>query len=201
MKNFNFFGESGPVTRVYYEAKHKLTEQEAQTVIQVMRTRLDAKGYTEATIVREGARGFSVEIPMVTDIDEEVFEILGTPAKISFVDPEGNVILDGKDIKKTEIEQMNNQVTGAAEYVVAIEFNKEGTKKFADATTKFVGQPIYIMLDEAIVSMPTVNEPITNGEAVISGDFTSRGAEELAMLINSGNLPCKLELISLEKSE
>jgi protein-export membrane protein SecD len=92
---------------------------------------------------------------------------------------------------------MPNQVTNVPEYVVSLNFNDEGAQKFADATTKFVGQPIYILLDEAVISMPTVNEPITTGEAVISGDFTYEAAEELATLINSGNLPVELELISM----
>lgn len=187
-------------TSVTYEAKGNVTDEEANTVVQTMRKRLDAKDYTEATVTREGANRFTVEIPEVTDT-QEVVDILGTTAKLTFADPEGNVVLEGKDVKKAQVSQTQSQVTSIAEYVVALTFNEEGTQKFAEATTKFVGQPIYIFLDEAIISMPTVNEPITSGDAMISGDFTYEAAEELATLINSGNLPVELELISMNTVE
>ena len=183
-------------TSVMYEAKTEVSEEEANTVLQTMRKRLDGKGYTEATITREGAKRFTVEIPQVTDT-QEVVDILGTTAKLTFVDPEQNVVLEGKDVKKAQVNSVPDQVTNIPEYVVSLEFNDEGAKLFADATTKFVGQPIYIFLDETLISMPTVNEPITNGEAMISGDFTYATAEELATLINSGNLPVELNLISM----
>ncbi len=183
---------------VMYEAKDGVTEEEAKTVIQIMRSRLDAKGYTEATVIREGDNRFNVEIPEVTDVNE-VLEILGTTAKLSFVDPEGNLVLEGADVSKAQATTINDQITNIAEYVVSLKLNSEGATKFADATTKFVGQPIYIMLDDAIISMPTVNEAITTGEAIISGDFTFETADQLATLISSGSLPVELEQIYAQK--
>ncbi|MEE1186265.1 MAG: SecD/SecF family protein translocase subunit [Acutalibacteraceae bacterium] len=80
--------------------------------------------------------------------------------------------------------------------VVALTLNSKGTKLFADATAKAYasGDQIAICLDEEVKSAPTVNAHITNGQAVISGDFTYEEAEDLANTINAGSLPFGLSV-------
>ena len=189
-------------TSILYEAQSEtITAEEASTVINIMRSRLDSKGYNEATITREGDKRFAVEIPQVTDT-QEIVKILGTTAKLQFTEPPvdettlGAVVLEGKNIKSAAATVINDPTTNSPQNVVTLKFDDEGTKAFADATARLIGQPIIIMLDDAIISYPTVNEPITNGEAIISGDFTMSSARELASLINSGNLPVELKEIS-----
>ena len=189
-------------TSILYEAQSEtITAEEASTVINIMRSRLDSKGYNEATITREGDKRFAVEIPQVTDT-QEIVKILGTTAKLQFTEPPvdettlGPVVLEGKNVKSAVATVINDPTTNIPQNVVTLKFDDEGTEAFADATTRLVGQPIIIMLDDAIISYPTVNEPITNGEAIISGDFTMSSARELASLINSGNLPVELKEIS-----
>jgi len=71
---------------------------------------------------------------------------------------------------------------------IALEFNAEGTDLFADITSRNVGQPVAIFLDGAIISSPVVQQPITGGQAVISGQFTIQEARQLAQRLNAGAL-------------
>jgi len=169
-----------------------------------MRSRLDGSGFNEATVTKEGDNRFTVEIPEVTDTSK-VIDILGTTAHLSFVDETGKIIVDGKNVEKATAQQINDQYTNIAQYVVSLKFDSEGAKLFGDATTANVGRPIYIFMDydtslpleaQMPISAPIVNEPILNGEGMISGDFTYEEARNLALLINSGNLPVELEMIS-----
>ena len=59
--------------------------------------------------------------------------------------------------------------------------NDDGTKKFADATTEFVGQQISIIYDGETISAPSVKQAITGGQAYITGNFTYEEAENLAL--------------------
>ncbi len=99
--------------------------------------------------------------------------------------------LTGKYLKKSSV--VFDQNTGNPQ--VAIEFNEEGKKMFADITKRNVGKPLAIFLDQFIVSAPVVNEAIENGQAVISGSFTVEEARELSNHLNAGALPVPLNVV------
>jgi len=80
--------------------------------------------------------------------------------------------------------------------VISIEFNGEGKKLFGEITERNVGQPLAIFLDGFIISAPRVNEPIRDGKAIISGDFTIDEAKDLSMRLNAGALPVPIDLVS-----
>ncbi len=103
-----------------------------------------------------------------------------------------NTGLSGKQLKKAIVEFDPN--TGIP--LVNITFNDEGKELFAVITSRNVGQPVAIFLDGQPISTPTVQEEITGGQAVISGDFTLAEAKQLAQRLNSGALPVPIELIS-----
>ena len=103
--------------------------------------------------------------------------------------------LSGKQLKRTEVSQDSR--TGQVQ--VALQFNDEGTKLFADLTRRSVGKLVAIFLDGPPISIPRVNEPILNGSAVISGSFSIQEAKLLAQRLNSGALPVPVELISQQK--
>jgi len=163
--------------------------------VEALRNRLTNAGFTEATVAIQGTDRILVEIPDVDD-PEEVAKIIGTPAHLSFVDPEGNVVVEGNDIDSCFVNYANEDQTL---FGVSFKLSAEGKKAFAEATTKFVGQPIYIYLDDEQISNPTVNEPITGGEGIITGSSSLTSAESyewasnLAMLIQSGALPLDIE--------
>ena len=86
-------------------------------------------------------------------------------------------MLDGNDIANATVATQNNS------YVVSLQFTTEGTEKFAQATERNVGSPIYIVYDGEIISAPNVNQTISNGQAVIEGNFTYESANSLATTI------------------
>jgi len=79
---------------------------------------------------------------------------------------------------------------------VSISFNDEGGKIFEMMTEKNVGKPLAIFLDGSLVEMPTVQEKISGGQAVITGRFTLNDAKTLVERFNAGALPAPITLIS-----
>ncbi len=160
--------------------------------IDILRTRLDGQGYTEATIAREGTKRLRIEIPEVDDANE-VLAIIGKPALLQFVDPNGSVILEGDQVEYAKAGYLDGS---GNKPIVNLEFNSDGTSAFADATTEYEGQVISILLDGEEISAPIVNTPILGGRCYIeynSGNATIDDAIELAMLIESGALPLEFD--------
>jgi preprotein translocase subunit SecD len=81
-----------------------------------------------------------------------------------------------------------------AQPTVNFRFNGQGTRRFGDATSRNVGRRFAIVLDNKIISAPSINEPITGGSGQISGSFTPETANELAVLLRAGALPTRLNV-------
>lgn len=190
---------------ITFEAEaENVTAEQMNTVVAVMRKRLDSANYTEATVAVQGEKRVRIEIPSVSNPDEAV-KLLGQTAKLIFADADGNVVLDGADIKKAQ--KMYGQLSemSAAENYVELTFNTESVQKFAEATKAAANKEegnnfIAIMLDETVVSAPRVDkqyatEGINSETAVISGGFTAEAAAELANLISAGQLPFSLKVV------
>lgn len=79
---------------------------------------------------------------------------------------------------------------------VSIKFNDEGTQLFAELTKKNLQKPIAIFLDGQILTSPIVQTEITNGEAVITGDFNTQAAITLARDLNTGAIPAPITLVA-----
>lgn len=93
------------------------------------------------------------------------------------------------------------QGQGLSEPVVNIQFDAEGTKLFTDLTKRSIGKSIAIFLDGQLISDPNVNEEITGGKAIISGNFTIDSAKALAKRLNEGALPVPISLVSQQSVE
>ncbi len=127
------------------------------------------------------------------DFNPEVaLQELGEMARLTFTDPEGTVVLEGTDVKESQAAFDPN----TAEPIVLLELTPEGAEKFAEATSRLIGQPISINMDETVISAPTVRSAITGGSAIIDNMGTSEEAIALAEKINAGALPFALEAIS-----
>lgn len=107
-----------------------------------------------------------------------------------------NVILEGSDVVSATPAMTQDESTGEYQYVVSLQLSEEGKEKFAEATERLVGDTISIWMDDVMISYPTVNEAITNGECSISGNFTSEEATQLANQIQAGALPFALQVSS-----
>lgn len=120
---------------------------------------------------------------------EKAIAELGETALLTFRDPQGNILLEGKNVKnaKAQYDQQNGQ------QVVALEFDSKGAKLFEQATQKLIGSSMAIYMDDMMISNPMVEEKIAGGHAVITGMANSQEAGELAAKINSGSLPFSLE--------
>ncbi|MDP2926871.1 MAG: protein translocase subunit SecD [bacterium] len=102
--------------------------------------------------------------------------------------------LTGRYLKKADL--AFDQTTNKPQ--VSIQFNEEGAKLFEELTTKNVGQPLAIYIDNALLSRPVVQEAIKGGQAQITGDFTVEAGRELARNLNAGALPVPIKLVSQE---
>ena len=188
---------TGGVYTVYEAADPNVEDFEAkmEDAQLVLRERLDQRGFTEATITRQGTDRIRVEIPIndsseITD-PTEISQFIGTPAQLEFRDPDGNVIMEGADIERAYRSLYNNQP------VVAFSLTPDGTTKFAEATQRLLNQTIGIYVDGQMISEPTVNSAILNGEGIIEGSFTEDTALDLALQIESGALPLDLNEIEV----
>ncbi|NLI89377.1 MAG: protein translocase subunit SecD [Epulopiscium sp.] len=171
------------------------SQNEMNAAIEMIRVRLDREGYTEADVAQEGTKRIRVDIPGVEDATEAV-EQIGATAKLTFVGPDDEVAVDGSHVKSATKQIYQDQRTGLTKTVVSLEFDSEGTKLFADATEKYLNQPLAIVLDGEAISAPTINSVISDGKAMIEGNFTSETADILAGRIEAGSLPFDLKAIS-----
>jgi len=209
-------------SHLVYEANFKdipLSDQAdaLDAVRDTIERRVNSFGVSEPQVQISGTNRIIIELPGVKDINEAIQQIGQTPfldfriqsqSKTSKVTPDekGNVVVDtqslweptglsGKQLKRATVDfQTGSSITN--ETVVRLEFNDEGKKLFSKITSENIGKPVAIFLDGKILSTPTVQTAITNGTAVISGNFSTEEAKLLATRLNSGALPVPIKLIS-----
>ena len=181
---------AGGVSITYQVKDKNPSDEEMSDTIYKLQKRVEQYS-TEATVYQEGDDRINIEIPGVTDANT-ILDELGKPGSLEFVDPNGDTVITGADVQtataKSGQDDMNN-----TEYSVELTLNEEGKKKFADATTEFVGQVIKIVYDGETISDPQVRNAITGGTAYITGNFTFEEAENLASTIRIGGLKLELE--------
>lgn len=187
---------SGGVSIVYQADKENVTDEEMRLATTLIQNRLDRKNWTEAEVSRQGNNRIRVEIPGVADA-ESAIEELGKTAQLTFMDESGNVLLDGSMIEDAKKEVGSVSSDSGSQPYVALKFNEEGKQKFADATKNNIGKRILIVMDNDVISGPTVNSEITDGEAMITGGFTGDSAQELADLIKEGAMPFDLSVMEM----
>ncbi len=188
---------------ITYEAQaDNVTDEQMQSVENVLRNRLDSLGYSEATVSRQGEKKVRIEIPAIQDPQQAV-KTLGQTAVLTFKDADGNTVLEATDVDSAVAAYAAIDDTGVATHHVKLILNDSGIEKFYQATSKASqradgGNYIAIMLDDEVISQPTVKETINAKDCVISGGFTdSTQTSELAALINSGNLPFSIKDVEL----
>ncbi len=172
-------------------AQNKVTSESITQVINIMQKRVNEMGLTEPIIQREGANRIIIELPGERD-PQKAIETIGKTAVLEFKDEEGNVQLTGEDLKNAKEQMGQNK-----QPLVALEFTDEGGQKFASLTAANVGRHIGIFLDGEMLTNPVVNEAITGGSAVITGQRTLEEAKNLAILLRSGALPVKVSVLEV----
>ncbi|MDD3663502.1 MAG: protein translocase subunit SecD [Candidatus Pacebacteria bacterium] len=192
----------------------------------VIERRVNAFGVAEPSIqiqdggfTNAGEQRLIVDLPGVTDVGEAIKMIGQTPtldfrtentdanaiAENLTVEEDGNVNIDiNTRYVKTELtgrfldKAILDFDPNTGEPIVSLKFDEEGSNLFEKITGENVGKTVAIFLDDQPISIPTVNEAISGGEAVISGDFRPEEAKLLVGRLNSGALPVPITLISTQ---
>ena len=175
----------------------KPTSEEVEAAAKVLNFRLDQLQILDREVIASPQNGrIIVRFPWRSDETEfnpdVALKELGEMALLSFKGPDGTLILDGNLVENAQA--VYDQQGGQP--VVALKFNEEGAKKFAEATEKYLGQNIGIYLDDEQLSNPVVNDVIPNGQGTITGNFTPEEALDLSSKINGGALPFAMAPIS-----
>ncbi|MEC0247728.1 protein translocase subunit SecD [Paenibacillus chitinolyticus] len=169
-----------------FTAGQKVTPATLKKAAESIAQRADKLGVAEPEVLAEGENRIRVRLAGVQN-EDEVRKQIGKPSSLTFRDPEGNNMLIGTDFVEggasVGYDSTNRPV---------VQIKMKDRSKFKDVTTKMVGKPLAIYLDEEMLSSPMVNTPIDSDVATISGSFTFEEAQKLADTINLGALPLKL---------
>lgn len=179
---------------------------------QVIERRVNFFGVSEPivqTAVSKDSYRIIVELPGISDINQAV-ALIGQTAQLDFrefTSPTASISatttyadllkmtksvgITGKDLTRAAL--TFDTTTGAPQ--VSLQFSSAGAKKFSDVTTRLVGKPLAIFLDNAPLTMPVVKQAITDGQAVINGTFTQDEAKNLALQLNAGALPVPVSVV------
>ena len=179
--------------------------------IEIVRRRIDDVGTKEPTILQRGEKRILVELPGLKD-PERIKKLLGKTAKLNFrlvtdnnefgvdelISETGEklkiskrIVMSGENLIDAQPSIQNQR----GEPTVSFTLDRLGAQKFGRTTTDNVGKRLAIVLDGNIISAPNINEPITSGNGMISGNFTFQEATDLALLLRSGALPTPLKVV------
>ena len=195
--------------------------QAVEQSTQIIERRVNALGLVEPSIQRQGIDRILVQVPGLGD-PRQLIDVIGKTAKLTFrlVDTsmtaqqalqtrpppdseilystqaegkqpeliEKRVIVSGEDL--TDAQPGFDQRSG--EPIVSFRFNNSGARRFATVTQENVGRRFAIILDNEVISAPSIREPILQGSGQISGSFTVESANNLAILLRAGALPAPL---------
>ncbi len=191
--------------------------------IEIIRRRVDAMGTKEASINRQGNTRVVIEAPGESD-PEKLKNVIGQTAKLTFQMVDETVSPDDiaagrippQDIQLPSDEAsdhgnlvVNRRAVVSGEMLVSasagfdqngrpsidFRFNGQGTRRFGEVSSQNVGKRFAIVLDNRVISAPSINEPITTGSGQITGGFGQDYATNLALLLRSGALPAPMKVI------
>ena len=170
-------------------------------------------GTKEPTIIKRGSNRILIELPGLDD-PNRIKNLLGKTANLTFrlvsekdddFGSEDLFLDDGKGqlrVNKRVMVSGDNLVNAIPKFdsnsnqaTVSFTLNRVGAKRFGKVTSQNVGKRLAIILDNKIISAPTIQEPILGGNGQITGDFTFQSATDLALLLRSGALPAPLNII------
>ncbi len=202
------------------ERRANILEQ-AMTILGL---RIDPDGVKEATLQRQGADRILLQVPgadperlkkLIGQTAKMTFHLVDP--EISTLDPRrrvrpGTMVLKSKDevdaagqpvyyLVKKRVEVSGENLVDSqptveqGRPVVSFRFDPIGARRFGNTTKRNVDKPFAIVLDKEVISAPVIREPILGGNGIISGNFTTESARDLALLLRSGALPVPLTVI------
>lgn len=167
--------------------------QAVDRAMSILSFRVNALGVAEPVIQKVGSDRIAVQLPGVKK-QEQALRYLHETAVLQIKSPnKKQVLVTGSELKNAVASINGNK------YVVNLTFNAKGTAAFAAATRKYLGQQLPIYLNGRLVEAPTVQSVIPNGQAMLTGGFaTLSQAQHTALLLQSGALPVKLKVLTVQ---
>ncbi|MBX9746680.1 MAG: protein translocase subunit SecD [Hyphomonadaceae bacterium] len=201
----------------------ELSRQAAQQSIEVIRRRIDPDGTAEISIARQGDDRIAVQAPGVTD-PAQLRERIGQTALMTFhmvrevsdeeaaagrIPPGAMVVQPYPGVgDRPDVVERRPRFTGehlvranattdsqTGQFALGFALDNEGSQIFCRITRQFTGQRFAILLDNQVLTAPTINEPICGGQGQITGNFTAETANNLAIMLRAGALPAPLSVI------
>jgi len=203
------------------EAERAATDaRTVQQSLEIIRRRVDEVGTREPTIQRQGDDRILIQVPGIGSA-QELKAIIGTTAKLTFQQVVGRTSDAGADpgprnrlvadaYKKDAFYIIANEAVVGGEDLtddaqpafdqngrpaVSFRFNPTGARKFGDYTAEHIGEPFAIVLDDQVISAPTIQSHIAGGSGIITGSFSVEESTNLAVLLRAGALPAKMEFL------
>ncbi|MHB1042958.1 MAG: protein translocase subunit SecD [Eubacteriales bacterium] len=167
-----------------------VTDENVKKAMAIIENRVNAFGVSEPIIQKQGQRRIIVELAGVKDPDEAVKNLIKT-AYLEFKTEDGTTVLTGRQLK--DATEAKDPSSGQVE--VNLEFTPEGSKTFSDVTEANINKRIGIFLDNKLLQAPTVEEKIPTGKARITGYQSLEEAHNIAILLRSGALPVKVDVM------
>ena len=211
----------GPILTVELSEAEKASSDD-RTVsqsLEIIRRRIDAAGTREPSIQRQGEDRILIQVPGAKSA-QELKDWIGTTAQLTFnpvvsrtSDPSanpgvGNFLAPSLDeegvyyiLERTAVVTGEELVDAQPEFdqngqpAVGFRFNPAGARKFGQYTADNVGAPFAIVLDNEVISAPTIRTAITGGSGIITGRFSIEETTNLAVLLRAGALPAGLEFL------
>lgn len=215
--DFEVTGEGAVITVVLSDAEKLATDSRTvQQSLEIIRRRVDEAGTREPTILRQGTDRILIEVPGLGSA-QELKDIIGTTAKLTFNqvyslassadDPTGpgqTILPDASDegvfyvIDETPVVSGEDLTDAQPDFdqnnrpAVNFRFGPSGARAFGDYTAAHIGEPFAIVLDDEVISAPTIQSHIAGGSGIITGNFSLEESTNLAVLLRAGALPAKM---------
>jgi SecD/SecF fusion protein len=152
--------------------------------------RVNALGVLEPviTVQGDGRDEIAVQLPGFTDV-ERARAILGQTARLELrvVQDAPSAAVSGRDLRRAWLTRDD-----FGQPAVGFSLTPDGARRFAELTSRHVGQPLTIVLDDQVQSAPIIESAITTGEGIIRGGFSLQEAADLALLLQAGALPVSM---------
>ncbi|MEQ3624717.1 MAG: protein translocase subunit SecD [Celeribacter sp.] len=210
-------GEGDLLIVTLSEAERIATDDRTmQQSLEIVRRRVDEAGTREPSIQRQGGDRILIQVPGVGSA-QEIKDLIGTTAQLTFnpvvgrtSDPDaqadaGDVVLPAADQEGVYYIIERAPVVGGEDLTdaqpsfdqngraaVSFRFNGPGARRFGDYTAENIGSPFAIVLDDEVISAPTIQDHIGSGSGIITGDFTVEESTNLAVLLRAGALPAEM---------
>ena len=218
--DLDIVGENDEIIVRLSVAERRATDNRTmQQALEIIRRRIDEVGTREPTIQRQGSDRILIQVPGIGSASE-LKQLIGTTAQLTFQpviaarvnsnslasfgqellpaldDPDEFYLLDaGAVVTGEELVDAQPSFDQNGRPAVNFRFNPSGARKFGDYTAENIGNPFAIVLDNEVISAPTIQSHIPGGSGIITGSFSIEESTELAILLRAGALPAGLSFL------